>query len=157
MASGQLEAAVEKCRERRGSGTGPHLRSGGSRPGIVTQGASRLEMSLPLALGPQILSLFFSAQTKGPGRLCDGKGKGASHDRWVALKTLIAAFCGGSGFPSYLAVIPTSKPPLPHCIPATQGWVGRRKQRRKEQPGSGKLWRTQLRGTTHHFRSIAAF
>lgn len=42
----------------------------------------------------------------------------ASHDRWVSVKTLIAAFWDGSGFLSYLQLPNIEKFPF-YCTPAT--------------------------------------
>lgn len=94
-------------------------------------GSPKLESFLPFALGVPKCVLLSHAQTKGSGQALWEEGQrgwvggggvevSLSHDRWVSVKTLIAAFGGGSGSLSYLRLPNSEK--SPSCrTPPSQG------------------------------------
>ena len=126
---GSTDAAVEKYRMRRAWAGSPAKGAAppaapprGSRPGADTQGAPRLEILFPFAVGaaePASSSPGFRQRARDAFARVKREGAGVvSHDRWVAVKTLIAAFGRGSGFLPYLPLPNIEKSPS-CCTPPT--------------------------------------
>lgn len=110
------EVEKEASAEHRGQ-SGKRRRTSGSTSQRFLAWAQSLSVRLSwkcsfrLLVGPQNLSSLLPCSDKERRRLCQGKGKGASHDRWVVVKTLIAVFWDGSGFLSYLPIPNIKNPP----------------------------------------------
>lgn len=81
-------------------------------PSAVTQGVPRLETVFPFAVGAAEPVSSPLLRQREPDGFAKGKRGWGSHDRWIAVKTLIAAFWGRIRFPFLPAASQHRKIPL---------------------------------------------
>lgn len=122
----RTDAAVEKCRMRRAQSAGPGSRKRCHTPsGTLGRFEAQAQsprvipgwkFSFRLLLGPQNLSPLLPCSDKERRTALLGESGGGSRHRWVAIKTLIAAFWGADQVSFPTCRFPASKNPPPAAL-----------------------------------------